>query len=394
MKKSENRILTTHVGSLPRSDRLLELLVERNSGKAVSQSEIDSQIALGLNHIVAKQHEVGIDIPSDGELPRIGFSFYVKDRMSGFSGVSPRGTITDFAKFPGYARLKLGKDPENLGRTATMYEAPACTGRLTYDPTAAKQELDGFAKALREAGSEAFTETFVTAATPGIISTTLLRDSKNAAYATDRDYVLALADELRKEYELVVAAGHILQIDAPDLLLERQILFDGRPLQEFLQRVDLHIEAINRALVNIPRDRVRLHVCWGNWDGPHADDVDLEPVLPYFYKANVGGLSLACSMPCHAHESKLFRKLPPPKHMILLPGVIDVTTNILEHPEVIADRITQFADIIGDPTRVIASTDCGFSTFAGYVMVPEDVAWVKLRRLVQGARLASERLFR
>jgi len=233
----------------------------------------------------------------------------------------------------------------------------------------------------------------VTAASPGIISTTLLRNGAHPHYASDNEYVLALAEEMRKEYELIVSRGHVLQLDAPDLALERQIMYADRPLSEFLARVELHIEAINRAVRNIPREQVRLHVCWGNWDGPHCDDVDLEPLLPLLYKANVGGLSLACANPRHAHESQLFRKYPLPQDMVLFPGVIDVTTNMVEHPQLVANRILDFVGLVGDRERVIAGTDCGFSTFAGYTMVAGDVVWEKLKTLSAGAALASRILW-
>ena len=233
----------------------------------------------------------------------------------------------------------------------------------------------------------------MTAATPGIVSTTLLRNPDNPDYATDRDYVLALAEELRSEYELIVAHGHILQVDGPDLALERQILYVDKPLDAFLKRVELHIEALNAALINIPKDRVRLHVCWGNWDGPHIDDMDLEPLLPLLYQAKVGGLSIPFANPRHQHEGELFVSYPLPDDMLLFPGVVDVTTNYLEHPEVVAERIERIIDVVGERERIIASTDCGFSTFAGYTMVAEDVVWAKLHVLSQGAALASERLW-
>lgn len=395
MHRSEGRFLTTHVGSLPRSPRLLEMLLAKEHGAKVDVATFGHQIEQDLRAVLKYQHQAGIDIAGDGELPRIGFSFYVKDRMSGFGGVAKRGTVTDFAKFPDFAALKLASDSKFAGsKSATIFQAPECVARIEYDPqrAAARQELDAFAQALATSDVQ-FRETFVTAATPGIISTTLLRSPDKPPYASDHDYLFALADELHKEYELIVGRGHVLQLDAPDLALERQIMFVDQPLHAFLDRVQLHIEALNRALIDIPPDRVRLHVCWGNWDGPHIDDVELEPLLPLLYQARVGALSLAGANPRHQHDYKLFRRIPPPREMILIPGVIDVTNNYLEHPEVVADRIERFVEALGDRSRVIASTDCGFSTFAGYVMVGEDVAWEKLAIMSKGARLASERLW-
>ena len=398
MQHSADRILTTHVGSLPRADRLLQMLVDQEAGQAIDAAAFEKQVAHDLDYILQKQDEAGVDIIGDGELPRLGFSFYVKDRMAGFGGHSPRGTVTDFAKFPGYAKLKQQQaaSGDEISKSATLYAMPECQCAVQYDSErrAAQQELRLFTQSLERTGvGNRATETFVTAATPGIVSTTLLRNPDHPDYATDRDYVLALAEELRSEYELIVEHGHILQVDGPDLALERQILYVDKPLDAFLKRVELHIEALNAALVNIPKDRVRLHVCWGNWDGPHIDDMDLEPLLPLLYQANVGGLSIPFANPRHQHEGELFVSYPLPDDMLLFPGVVDVTTNYLEHPEVVAERIERIIDVVGERERIIASTDCGFSTFAGYTMVAEDVVWAKLHVLSQGAALVSQRLW-
>jgi 5-methyltetrahydropteroyltriglutamate--homocysteine methyltransferase len=395
VRRSEDRILTTHVGSLPRSPDLLDLLVRRNAGQPVDEAELERRVAVDMDEVVRRQLAVGIDVGNDGELPRIGFSFYVKDRMvSGFGGESMRGTVTDFAKFPGYAAMKAAATGEAPTESASIYVNPQCVDRIVYDPglTAARGELRLFRESLERAGG-GFAETFVNAATPGIVSATLLRSPDNPAYRDDGEYLHALARELKKEYGEVVAEGHVLQLDAPDLALERQIMYANRPLDDFLERVRLHVDALNEAIAGLPPERVRLHVCWGNWDGPHVDDVELEPLLPLLLEAKVGALSLACANPRHQHDWKRFRETPLPDGVLLIPGVIDVTTNYLEHPEVVADRICVFAEALGDPTRVIASTDCGFSTFAGYVMVAPDVVWKKLEMLVEGAAIASRRLF-
>jgi 5-methyltetrahydropteroyltriglutamate--homocysteine methyltransferase len=397
MKTGIDRILTTHVGSLPRVPVLLGMLGDLEAGRTVSPTAFQAEVSRGLRDIISQQASAGVDIAGDGELPRIGFSMYVKDRMSGFGGSASRGTVTDFAKFPGYAALmakRMGMDPS---KSASVVPTPECVAAVHYDPKLARatEELDLFAAALatEKASAAKLTETFVTAASPGIISTTLLRNAGHPVYRSDTDYVFAIADEMKKEYEAIVARGHVLQLDAPDLALERQIMYADKPLREFLARVELHIEAINRAVRDIPKDRVRLHVCWGNWDGPHCDDVDLEPLLPILYRARVGGLSLACANPRHHHEVEVFRRLPPPKDLVILPGVIDVTTNMVEHPQLVANRLLEFVDIVGDRERVIANTDCGFSTFAGYTMVAGDVVWEKLRTLTQGAKIASGKLW-
>ncbi len=402
MKLSDSRILTTHVGSLPRSDALLKMLLTMEGGGTVEREAFRAQVAGDMVDILRHQADSGIDIAGDGELPRIGFSFYVKDRMSGFGGESQRGTVTDFAKFPGYAALKMAalrgasNEDGDVTATASLYQMPEAQQAIRYDDTlaAAEEEMALFADGLAASGkAESFAETFVTAAAPGIISTTLLRAEDNPAYPTDRDYLFALAAELKKEYDYIVAQGHILQIDAPDLALERQIMFVDRPLDAFLERAALHVEVLNLALADIPPEKVRLHVCWGNWDGPHIDDMELEPLLPILYEARVGALSIAFANPRHQHEWREFRTHRLPDHMALIPGVIDVTTNYLEHPQVVADRICQFVDVIGDRERVIAGCDCGFSTFAGWIMVPADVAWKKMEMLTEGARIASERLW-
>ncbi len=395
MQRSDDRILTTHVGSLARSDELLALIAKREGGEKINESEFNELAFRDTVQAVRKQANSGVDIGGNGEIPRVGFSIYAKDRLGGFSGHSNRGTVTDFAKFPDYAALvakRAGVTAEDVSKSATLWPSPQCVSAVSYNDGQVIQELDMFEKALEEVNPD-FRETFITAVTPGILSTSLFRDEKNPDYVTDEAYVYALAEELRKEYELIVSRGHVLQLDAPDLALERQIMFLDRPIGEFMSRMELHVDALNRALVNIPPEKVRLHLCWGNWEGPHIDDIDLEVLLPLLYKANVGGLSWASANPRHSHETELFRKYAPPKDYLLFPGCIDVTYHYLEHPEVVANRILDVVSIVGDRERVVASTDCGFSTFAGYVMVANDVAWAKLEALSEGAKIASEKLW-
>ncbi len=393
---SRDRILTTHVGSLPRSETLLGMLADGEAGKPVDRTAFREQAGAEIRAALRHQAEAGVDCAGDGEIPRLGFSIYAKDRMSGFGGFSDRGTVTDFEKFPDYAKLmarRLGAD--TITQSATTWKMPQCVDVLRYDPTAATEELDLFDEALGEEADAAasFTQTFVTAATPGIVSTTLFRDPDHPAYRDDATYVSALATELKQEYDLIAGRGHTLQLDAPDLGLEWQIMYRDRSEREFLDRVDMHIAALNEAIADIPRERTRLHLCWGNWEGPHCDDIDLEPLLPSLYRAKVGGFSLACANPRHAHEIDLFRTHRPPQDWVFYPGCVDVTYNYLEHPGLVAKRVLEWVDILGARERVVASTDCGFSTFAGYVMVAEDVAWAKLRALADGAALASRELW-
>ncbi|MBM3484105.1 MAG: methionine synthase [Alphaproteobacteria bacterium] len=396
MKASETRILTTHVGSLPRGEALAQLLIARDHGEKVDPHAFDRALDVALDTIVDKQIASGVDVVSDGELPRIGFSIYAKDRMSGFGGESKRNRSIDLKNFPKYAEMLARRtfDPKKQ-KLPKVWNAPQALGAVHYDDTLAhvRAELDHFEAALKRTKSARPAETFVTAASPGIVSTTMLRAADNPAYRSERDYVMALGREMKKEYDHIVARGHVLQLDAPDLAMDKQAYFQDRPIAEFFARVELHIEALNLALADIPPEKVRLHVCFGNWDGPHTEDVELEPLLPLLYQAKVGALSLACGNPRHQHDWKALRKNPPPAPMVLIPGVIDVTTNYVEHPEVVADRICQFAEAMDDPRRVIASTDCGFGTFAAYSFVAEDVVWAKLATLAEGARRATKRLF-
>jgi 5-methyltetrahydropteroyltriglutamate--homocysteine methyltransferase len=395
MKSSQDRILTTHAGSLPRTDKLAKLLIERDNDVPVDESELRREVEGATDWVVRQQLDSGVDIGNDGEEARVGFQTYAAVRLSGWGGVSPRKGMTDIVKFPKYGEM-LSKRLARPGElTAKLFNCFQCQRAVRYQPDLAdaKMELQSFSKSIERAPGK-FVETFVTAASPGIITTTFLRDDNNPDYKTDKDYVYGVAREMKKEYEYIVSQGHILQLDAPDLAMERSFMFQGQPLRDFLDRIEIHIDAINLALQEIPPEKVRLHVCFGNWDGPHIDDVELEPLLPIIYRAKVGALSIACANPRHQHDWKTLKKNPLPKGMILIPGVVDVTTNYLEHPEVVADRIELFVDVMdGDRSRVIAGTDCGFSTIAGYTMVAEDVVWAKLKALSDGAKIASKRLW-
>jgi 5-methyltetrahydropteroyltriglutamate--homocysteine methyltransferase len=401
MIESSDRILTTHVGSLPRSPELVDLLVERHRGAPIDQDQFRERVTSEMAAAVEHQLDVGIDIGGDGELARVAFAIYAKDRLSGFGGSAITQPIGDLVRFPAYARLKRyavdarGEVFDQL-ETPSFHETPAATGEVAYDPelSAVGEELAMFAAALERTGGEArFAETFITAASPGAVVTALLRDPENPVYASDEEYLFAVAEAMRSEYECIVEQGHVLQLDSPDLAMERDFMYRERPLSDFLEAVDRHVEALNRAISNIPPDRVRLHVCWGNYDGPHVADVELSAILPLIYEAKVGAITLPCGNPRHSHEHRELRAHPLPEGCILAVGAIDTTTNYVEHPEVVADRLATFAEAVGGPERIIASTDCGLSTFAGFPLVAEDVAWRKLRSLSEGAALASERLY-
>ena len=384
MKRSDDRILTTHVGSLPRNPVLADLLIRDEFGEKVDRAELARLGEAAVRHVVKAQAASGVDIINDGEQPRVGFQTYVAQRMKGFGGESRRPRSRDWTDFPGYAEFMA----KRLPRRSKVTNAPQAIAEVAYENLGpAEEECRLFRAALKDLARPPL-ETFMTAAAPGIIATTML----NAYYDTHEAYVFALAREMRKEYELI-ARDFILQIDAPDLALERTVLFQDKTNAQFIAIAEMHVAALNTALAGIPRDRVRLHCCWGNNEGPHTHDIPLAEVLPVLCEAKVGGLSIEFANPRHQHEYAALKKARLPDDCILLPGVIDTTTNFVEHPEVVANRICEAVDAIGDRTRVIASCDCGFGTFAGYEMVAEDVVWAKLKACRDGADIATRRLW-
>jgi 5-methyltetrahydropteroyltriglutamate--homocysteine methyltransferase len=385
MRRSDDRILTTHVGSIPRPAALRDLLVRRDRGEAIDTAALERATEAAIREVVARQLEAGVDVGNDGEQPRPGFSTYVVDRMQGFGGESRRPLALDLLDFPDYAEMLAHRRRD----AARIANAPQAVAEVTYtDLGPATRECELFDRAT-DAQPKKFVERFMTAASPGVMATILL----DAHYRSHERYVMALAREIRKEYALIHQRGFVLQVDCPDLAMERVRFFQHDPLERFQEMVALHIDAINHATDGIPADRIRLHVCWGNYDGPHTHDVALDAVLPILYRARVGALSIPFANPRHAHEYKVLKRHPLPDGMLLIPGVIDTTTNYVEHPEVVADRIAQAVDAVGDRTRVIASTDCGFGTFAGSEMVAPSVVWAKLRTLAEGAALATRRLW-
>ncbi len=385
MRRSDERILTTHAGSLPRSAALVELLVRVSKREPVDADTFAREVDVSTRHVVSRQLAAGIDIGNDGEQPRESFLTYVQHRMSGFGGASDRPIMRDIVQFQSFLTLKL---PEFSRTMVSLLNAPQATGPVRYgDGAPLERECEGFARTL--AGQpRAFEETFMTAASPGIVAAAMT----NAYYATTDEYVLALAEALAVEYRAIVAHGHVLQLDCPDLAMERHTSFADRPLADFLRWVELNVGAINRALEGIDPGRVRLHVCWGNYEAPHTLDVPLEALLPLLYEARVGALVLSMANPRHAHEHRCLARLPLPTGMLLVAGVIDTTTNYVEHPEVVADRLELAARAVGDPHRVLAGTDCGFATAAGLGEVAEEVVWEKLAALRAGAELATRRL--
>jgi 5-methyltetrahydropteroyltriglutamate--homocysteine methyltransferase len=386
MERSASRILTTHTGSLPRAPELVQMMVAVSKRKPVDQAALEREVVEGSRRVVRRQLEAGIDIGNDGEQGRESFLTYVQHRLSGYAGESERAAPRDIVAFQSFLRLKL---PDFSRTMVSLLRGPKAVGEVRHTgPGPIEQECARYAHVLGEQEG-GFVESFMTAASPGIIAAGLLNDH----YASYEDYVFAVAEALRPEYEYIASQGLVLQLDCPDLAMERHISFADRPLEEFLSFVETNIEALNRAIEGLPREQVRLHVCWGNYEGPHHLDVPLEHVLPLLFQANVGALVIPFANPRHAHEWRCLERYPLPVDMLLVAGVIDTLTNFVEHPEVVADRIERVTQAVGDPTRVLAGTDCGFDTAAGLGQVAEEVVWEKLRALRAGADLATERLF-
>jgi 5-methyltetrahydropteroyltriglutamate--homocysteine methyltransferase len=385
MHKSVDHILTTHTGSLPRGAELNDLLIADEAGEKVDQAKLVEKIDKRVAHVMEKQRWAGVDVANDGEQGRVGFQTYVPKRMHGFGGESKRPFGREWIENP----LFTEKFSARIPKTGKVFGCPECVGELKYhDKEAIKTELARFKKAAA-AIRPPFPEMFFAEPSPGIIATTML----NAHYATYEAYLDAIAREMHYEYKSVVDAGLILQIDAPDLAMERVLLFQDKSEAEYVKIVELHIATLNKALHDIPRDRVRLHICWGNWEGPHIYDIGLEPLLQAFYQANVGALSIEFANARRQHEYAALKVHKFPDNMILVPGVIDSKINLVEHPEVVAQRIEAAVAAVGDRERVIAGVDCGFGTFAGWEWVAEDVVWLKLKTLREGADLATKRLW-
>jgi 5-methyltetrahydropteroyltriglutamate--homocysteine methyltransferase len=388
MRRSSERILTTHAGSLPRPEPLTQLYVQRALGEPVDRQALHEASRAAVHAIVPRQVEAGIDVGNDGEQQRDSFFLYLKDRLTGLGGSWQRPSRADVDRYPVFKRRWL-EQTSSKGRVSPNEGLPKTIGEVRYkDDRAIEAECRELSAALA-AAPVAFTEAFMNAPSPGILAAAI----KNEHYDTTDNYLRALADALKVEYQAIVRAGFVLQIDAPDLALERHISFKDKPLRVFQSFVESVVAAINHALAGLPADRVRLHVCWGNSESPHDCDVPLDDILPLLQQAKVGGFVLPFAGPRHAHEFRCFRRHPLHNDQILVAGVIDPLTNIIEHPEVVADRIERVVEVIGDRERVLAGTDCGFDTSAGWGRVAEDVVWAKLRTLRDGAALASQRLY-
>jgi 5-methyltetrahydropteroyltriglutamate--homocysteine methyltransferase len=380
MRTSTERILTTHVGSLPRSQAVTDVLFGREHGTIKDPAAAARVIADATEEVVKRQVAAGIDVVSDGEMSKISYATYVADRFTGFEGDTPRDPGQDLVEFPRLLE-KLAK----LGSTA-KYRRPKCVAEIrtkTLEPL--NEDLRNFKRGVA-AGQPA--DAFLNAASPGVIALF----QPNEFYQSADEYLEAVAEALRVEYEAIVAAGFLVQIDAPDLGMGRHTMYRHASVGEYLARAEHHVEVLNHALRNIPGSRVRMHCCWGNYEGPHHHDVPMQDLLPVLLKAKPQALLFEAANPRHAHEWSVFRDAKLPDDKILIPGVLSSTTNYVEHPELVAERLLRFADIVGRE-RVMAGSDCGFSTFAGFGAVDPDIVYMKLAAMAEGARIASRKLW-
>ncbi len=377
-----SRILTTHVGSLPRSSAVTDLVFAQERGEAVDAARFSRVIGDAVDDIVRQQVAAGVDLVSDGEMSKISYATYIKDRITGFDGDSPRTPPADLEAFPDFMAR------QNKGGGTPTYRRPKCVGPVAPKTLAPLEDDLAHMKVALAAHTPV--GGFMNAASPGVIALF----QPNEHYPSQDAYLEALAEAMRPEYEAIVAAGLILQLDSPDLGLGRHMMYKDRSDADYLTLIGGHVEALNHALRNVPAERVRMHVCWGNYEGPHHCDVEMGVILPTLMKAKPAGLLFETSNPRHQHDWNDFVEMADiiPDDKILIPGVIDSTTNFIEHPRVVAERIEKFAGIIGRE-RVIAGTDCGFSTFAGFGVVDPDIVWAKLKTLAEGAELASKKLW-
>ena len=380
MKRSTGRILTTHTGSLPRADDLIRMMFAKEEGVPVDPGALGARIRAAVAEVVAKQAQAGIDVMNDGEMSKPSYATYVKDRLHGFGGASHPLEYRDLVDFPGMARRVFG-DPGRARR-----KTPACNGPISVrDPQASRADTEHLRAAVAARGAA---EGFMTAASPGVVSLFFHNDH----YPTQEAYLFAIADAMRHEYETVAKAGFVLQIDCPDLAMGRHIQYAALDTEGFRKQARLHIEALDHALANVPPEQARMHLCWGNYEGPHHYDVPLASIIDIVFTARPSGISFEAANPRHAHEWKVFESVKVPAGKVLIPGVIDSTTNFIEHPELVAERITRYAKLVGRE-NVIAGTDCGFGTWVGQAAVDPDIAWAKLATMAEGARLASRALF-
>ncbi len=383
MKRSTERILTTHTGSLPRPSDLLQLIYAREEGQPPDMEVFDEHVRNAVLNTVKHEAAIGIDVPSDGEMGKSSFVNYVKNRLTGFGGESTPFVAQDMLDHPDLMQRAAASGG---GRVRTRIPAPACDGPITLkDREAVLHDIANFRTALQEVSCE---EAFMSSASPGVIAQVM----QNKYYPGREAYLYAIADAMRYEYKAIADAGFLLQLDCPDLAADRHLLIPDATSEEFRRHVQQNVEVLNYALADIPPEQVRIHVCWGNYPGPHHRDVPLKDILDLLLQISANALSIEAANPRHEHEWRVFESVKLPDDKILIPGLIDSNTNYIEHPELVAQRLLRFAHLVGRE-RVIAGTDCGFGTFAGFTLVAPSIAWAKLESLVEGARLASQELW-
>jgi 5-methyltetrahydropteroyltriglutamate--homocysteine methyltransferase len=381
MKRSTDRFLTTHTGSLPRPEDLIRMMYAKEEGVPVDAAALSQRVAAAVDEVVRKQAAAGVDVINDGEMSKPSYATYIKDRLSGFGGTGNTFVYQDLADFPNLARRVFG-DPGRSRR-----KTPACNAAIgVRNPQAAQADVDHLKAALADVEAK---EAFMTAASPGVVSLFF----RNEHYPTEEAYLFAIADAMRQEYETIAKAGIILQIDCPDLGMGRHIQYADLSLAEWRKKAQLHIEALDHAVVNIPPEQLRMHLCWGNYEGPHHCDVPLADVIDIVFRARPSAIAIEAANPRHAHEWKLFETLKLPDGKLLIPGVIESKSNFIEHPELVAQRIGRYAKLVGRE-NVIAGSDCGFGTWVGQAAVDPDVVWAKMAAMAEGARIASREFWK
>jgi 5-methyltetrahydropteroyltriglutamate--homocysteine methyltransferase len=376
MKRSTDRFLTTHTGSLPRPEDLIRMMYAKEEGVPVDAAALSQRVAAAVDEVVRKQAAAGVDVVNDGEMSKPSYATYIKDRLSGFGGTGNTFVYQDLAGFPNLAKRVFG-DPGRSRR-----KTPACNAAIgVRNPQAVEADVDHLKAALANVGAQ---EAFLTAASPGVVSLFF----RNEHYATEEDYLFAIAEAMRQEYEAIAGAGIILQIDCPDLGMGRHIQHADLSLAEWRKKAELHVEALDHAVAHIPPEQLRMHLCWGNYEGPHHCDVPLADVIDIVFRARPSAIAIEAANPRHAHEWKLFETVKLPDGKLLIPGVIESKSTFIEHPELVAQRIGRYAKLVGRE-NVIAGSDCGFGTWVGQAAVDPDVVWAKMAAMAEGARIAS-----
>ena len=376
MKRSTKRFLTTHTGSLPRPDDLVRMMYAKEEGVPVDPDALAARVAAAVEEVVQKQTAAGVDVVNDGEMSKPSYATYIKDRLEGFGGTGNTFVYQDLVGFPKLAQRVFG-DPGRSRR-----KTPACNAAIgVRDPGAARVDTEHLKSALEKSPAQ---EGFLTAASPGVVSLFF----RNDHYASQEAYLEAIAEAMRVEYETVVNAGFVLQLDCPDLGMGRHIQYADLSLADFRKKAQMHVEAFNHATRNIAPDRLRMHLCWGNYEGPHHCDVPLTDVIDIAFRARASAIALEAANPRHAHEWKVFETVKLPDGKMLIPGVIESKSNFIEHPELIAQRISRYANLVGRE-NVMAGSDCGYGTWVGQAAVDPDVVWAKMAAMAEGARIAS-----